>query len=584
MVPSSPDASLPNQLQTAVSALAVLYSGHQVQSEAFLPSVVNRQEEAALKTFEQAGRHCLAQLSPETLLKLQSLSIVVSQAEAAKTNCENSSSDIEDSGNEGAALGEDTLRLMFEQFEDGDGLISLQGFEQVLKHIGAGDRYTAEELRGLAAQADANSDGSVDFEEFVAFVEKSGKDDTHQTDGNHEASDRFQGDGANHISSSNHEQTDVETTLRRLVVKAEARASAAEASYKEARIEYANQSRLAEERLQNYERESEVDSQETLQFWQRVMQSSASPVLEKQVKCSTLELLGQLGKFAFIFKALKQDSPPEKSCQIKLFSKRWARMAIKEWSFGEVFSDFPGLLAVGGQVLLHSDTDQSIAKLLLSGMDDGKFRPLKRSSLPDQYICLFQDFMNRGTVQNWIDDERLSPEGVLMVTQRVAAALAYMHQRGVSHNDVRPQNVYLHQNNDSDPCTDMLVKLGEMGSASRSGNRTGDFRYFGMTVFCMVTGEKFDAQRCRDDSSDSLLAQLAEVTDVFVGGSRDGDLPCAAAAAEGTGIGKLRVHAVFPELQTLLMQIWSETVSMAAVRDTSWLQGWGFFDEMLSSS
>merc|ERR1712178_133510 len=117
---------------------------------------------------------------------------------------------------------------------------------------------------------------------------------------------------------------------------------------------------------------------------------------------------------------------------------------------------------------LHSDADQTVANLLISSMREGLIAPAKRTSLPSQYICLVQEYMNRGTVQDWMDEDRLLPGGLLAVMQHVAAALSYMHSLGVSHNDVKPQNILLAQEDESNSQADVTVKLGDLGLAARS--------------------------------------------------------------------------------------------------------------------
>merc|ERR1739846_127579 len=118
--------------------------------------------------------------------------------------------------------------------------------------------------------------------------------------------------------------------------------------------------------------------------------------------------------------------------------------------------------------------------------------------------------MNRGTVQDWMDKKLLMPGGMFVVMQRVATALAYMHSMGVTHNDIKPENVMLHQECQNDvESTEILVKLGDFGLATKSMNQSADFWQYGMTVFCMITGERFGARKYRPEHVEKFVAECA---------------------------------------------------------------------------
>merc|ERR1719282_1057801 len=92
--------------------------------------------------------------------------------------------------------------------------------------------------------------------------------------------------------------------------------------------------------------------------------------------------------------------------------------------------------------MLHSDDDNTVRSLIQAGYEAGELKSrTKRTNFPDRYICLTQEFMNAGTVQDWIDDDQLRPGGMFVVMRKVAAALAFLHDMGVTHNDIKPENV-----------------------------------------------------------------------------------------------------------------------------------------------
>merc|ERR1719272_2146993 len=123
--------------------------------------------------------------------------------------------------------------------------------------------------------------------------------------------------------------------------------------------------------------------------------------------------------------------------------------------------------------------------------------------------------MNRGTVQDWMDDDNLLPGGLLCVMHTVASALAHMHKSGVTHNDIKPENVMLHQEDIESARSAVTVKLGDLGccTSAKTPDTTNDYWQWGMTTFCMVTGEKFGARKHRKEAEagfcDECMAVLA---------------------------------------------------------------------------
>merc|ERR1712039_51012 len=124
----------------------------------------------------------------------------------------------------------------------------------------------------------------------------------------------------------------------------------------------------------------------------------------------------------------------------------------------------------------------------------------------------------------------------------------------------------------------VVVKLGDLHHATKAkaGKHGKDMTDYGMTVFCMSTGEKFDAKKFRPELIDELVATVADLTN-SVGND---DLPCAAAAAEGTGMGKSREQNALGELPGLLQSIWHNSRTMSDVRDLHWLQGWAITEDV----
>merc|ERR1719463_768635 len=139
--------------------------------------------------------------------------------------------------------------------------------------------------------------------------------------------------------------------------------------------------------------------------------------------------------------------------------------------------------------MLHADDDNDIKEFLVLGYESGKIQSkTKRTKFPDHYLCLIEEFMNRGTVQYWIDHSLLTPLRFTAVARYVAIALAHMHSHGLTHNDIKPENVLLKQ---AEGTNEICVKLGDLGLAKNSEDRSNDFNQYGMTLWCMGTGVRF---------------------------------------------------------------------------------------------
>jgi len=305
--------------------------------------------------------------------------------------------------------------------------------------------------------------------------------------------------------------------------------------------------------LTTMERRFDEEMDASLDFWRDIARH-AIHTIDTKVDLENSVWLGN-GKFGFVLKATRHKD--KKEVVVKMMGLRWAHLAVKEWQYGSTVGKHKNIVDYD-DVMLHNDDDQNFARLLRKGYESGKLKSRqKQSTFPDRYICLTQEFMNRGTVQDWMDNDLLLPGGMLSVMQSVACALAFMHKQGVTHNDIKPENVMLGQDS-SDKRAAVTVKLGDLGCCKKSKDVAADYWQYGMTAFCMVTGEKFGTRKYRSDLANGFCDECAQVLEKE--------------RVEGA------LGQALSKVPGFMRRIFPMDITMEELQDESALEGWTFFD------
>lgn len=300
--------------------------------------------------------------------------------------------------------------------------------------------------------------------------------------------------------------------------------------------------------LQEIEHRYDEEKEMFIDFWASVAKSSATNQLDGIFDLPSAKWLGN-GKWGWVMMAPQKKDRSLKTV-IKLCDVKYAHQTVSEYHFGSTLGRSHPNIVQYDSAYLYGDEEQVLTRCLKAGYSDGKLKSdIARKKFPEQYLFITMEFMNRGTLQNMIDEELLAAEGMLAVLQSVAKALAHLHENGVTHNDMKPENVLLHQEGRK-----VQVKLGDLGMAQRSQHRTSDITRYGMSALCMVTGEAYGKRKFAESQIDEF------VTDV-------------SSAVEHAGLdGKL--GAALADLPSLLRQVFNQRVTMKQVSDLKTLQGW----------
>jgi tRNA A-37 threonylcarbamoyl transferase component Bud32 len=131
----------------------------------------------------------------------------------------------------------------------------------------------------------------------------------------------------------------------------------------------------------------------------------------------------------------------------------------------------------------------------------------------EHYVCLVQDFMNGGTLEQLIESEDVTPQKMFTALEDVAQTLAQMHANKITHRDIKPENVLLEV--DGGSIKAKLCDLGsaELGDKGLAAGRTDDIRRFGVMMFSLATGEGWTKQRLLHEKHENLIARLTEAVE-----------------------------------------------------------------------
>lgn len=285
-----------------------------------------------------------------------------------------------------------------------------------------------------------------------------------------------------------------------------------------------------------------------LEFWQHVAKTSGTSCLGTVVDMGTKEVLGQ-GNWGFAFKCKRLNAKDATDCVVvKAIGVQHAQSAVREWQHGASIGKHKNIVTYE-DALLHKDERLELKKLIDQAYEDGVLHVPKGTKRRDvaftHYICLIEEFMDRGCLTNLIEHDLLTLQGIGSVTQQVASALGFLHKKKRTHNDVKPDNILIKSSSGKG----LIAKLGDFGLAELSTDTTRDHELFGLCLFCMCTGDAF--KKYDQDKLEKYVTRLES----------------ALANKDPGSLAEKKVGELKKQLPQVLGKIWRSEVDADEVRD-----------------
>lgn len=201
-------------------------------------------------------------------------------------------------------------------------------------------------------------------------------------------------------------------------------------------------------------------------------------------------------------------------CAMKLIRMTQARSGIKEWYCSKV------LRTINESNIVFTNEQTFVVQR--SEAPDVIKQQLENAGPVNFYLGMIQELMPWGTLEDLAKEGELSPELMFKCLEDVASTLAKMHENGLQHRDVKPENIMLQMEDENGDGEETVVaaKLCDFGSAQIGNDPKScmdDIRRFGVTLFSVATGEGWTKNRLIREKHDALVSRLA----VEVEGSAD---------------------------------------------------------------
>lgn len=259
--------------------------------------------------------------------------------------------------------------------------------------------------------------------------------------------------------------------------------------------------------LKRLETDQEKEVGDLTDFITCLAASSSRPILDDAYDLRSADILG-MGRYGYVM-ACDRRGTSEKVV-LKLQSSRWVNVAAKEWASGFDLGSHPHLVGYL-EVYMHSDLKRVIERRLIQGFESGQLDKKRPKVFPGTYYVMVLEHCDGGTLQGLMERRALSTEDLAAITCQAASALAFMHGKRRTHNDVKPENILLQSSKTGD---ELVVKLADLGLAAASVDRQRDDDLFAYSLYCLALRKTFRncpaSPAARAEAVQALRSALAE--------------------------------------------------------------------------
>jgi len=235
------------------------------------------------------------------------------------------------------------------------------------------------------------------------------------------------------------------------------------------------------------ESQRQKEKEDYIEFIKALGESSATPFLGSKMNLDSADILGA-GKYSYVFRC--EDKKSKDKVVVKVTSARWTDSCAHEWAISSRLGKCPRIIRCH-KLFLHREERREVERLVARGFENGDLTGKRPALFPAMWFGLYLEHADGGSLQALMERGPVGVGSAAAMAQQVAAALAFMHKKHMTHNDVKPRNVLFCKH--AEQAGVLVAKLADLGSALHSVDRARDCDLHSYMVWCAALQRSFSA-------------------------------------------------------------------------------------------